>query len=804
MIDKKTLSERDICTKFITPAIEKSGWNTRTQLLEEVSFTDGKIYVRGKLTARGNQKRADYILYYKPNIPIAIVEAKDNKHSVRAGIQQALDYARILDIPCVFSSNGDGFLFHDRTATDGNIETEIGIDDFPTPEQLWEKYKKYKGITTPTAEKIASQDYYFDGSSRKPRYYQQIAVNRTVEAIANGQNRIILVMATGTGKTYTAFQIIHRLWKSGAKKRILFLADRTALIDQTRRGDFKHFKDKMTVVKHRQIDKSYEIYLALYQGLSGTDDEANVYKQFSPDFFDLIVIDECHRGSAKEDSSWREILSYFKNATHIGLTATPKESKETSNTEYFGDPVYTYSLKQGIDDGFLAPYRVVRIGLNVDAEGWRPDQGKTDKAGNQVEDRVYNRKDFDRSLVIEERTELVAKKLTEFLKGYDRFAKTIVFCVDIDHAERMRTALAKQNADLVAENYKYVMQITGDNDEGKRELDNFINPEEKYPVIATTSELMTTGVDAQTCKVIVLDANINSMTKFKQIIGRGTRINEEFGKLYFTILDFRNATDLFADKDFDGDPLRVKPVSQEEDLSGVLIEEEEDNTVPVVDEATGTEIVFVEPEIRYPVGSNSGGNSHVREPDVRREKVYVNGVDVSVLVSREMYFDQHGKPITTSLKDHTREIITKKFASLDDFLKRWNTTDRKEAIIAELQEQGVMVEALYDAVNKEVDLFDLICHVAFDQPPLTRQERANNVKKRNYFTKYGDQAKKVLEALLDKYADEGITNMESIEVLRVNPFDEFGSPLEIINEFGSKDKYLQAVKELEIELYKTA
>jgi len=808
MIDKKTLSERDICTKFITPAIEKSGWNRLTQLLEEVSFTDGKIYVRGKLTARGIQKRADYILYYKPNIPIAIIEAKDNKHSVRAGIQQALDYAQILDIPCVFSSNGDGFLFHDRTATDGNIESEIGIDNFPTPEQLWEKYKKYKGIATPTAEKIASQDYYFDGTNRKPRYYQQIAVNRTVEAIANGQNRIILVMATGTGKTYTAFQIIHRLWKSGAKKRILFLADRNALIDQTRRGDFKHFKDKMTVVKHRQIDKSYEIYLALYQGLSGTDEDANppagrvgVYKQFSPDFFDLIVIDECHRGSAKEDSSWREILSYFKNATHIGLTATPKETKETSNTEYFGDPVYTYSLKQGIDDGFLAPYRVVRIGLNVDAEGWRPDQGKTDKDGNEVEDRVYNRKDFDRNLVIEERTELVAKKLTEFLKGYDRFAKTIVFCVDIDHAERMRTALAKQNADLVAENYKYVMQITGDNDEGKRELDNFINPEEKYPVIATTSELMTTGVDAQTCKVIVLDANINSMTKFKQIIGRGTRINEEYGKMYFTILDFRNATDLFADKDFDGDPIRVKPVSQDEDLSLVVIEEEE-NTVTVLDEATGEEIVFEKAQIRYPDSSSLNGNWAERNHEAKREKIYVNGVDVSVLVSREMYFDQHGKPITTSLKDHTKEIIKEKFASLDDFLNKWNTTDRKEAIIAELQEQGVMVEALYDAVNKQVDLFDLICHVAYDQPPLTRQERANNVKKRNYFTKYGDQAKKVLEALLDKYADEGITNIENLGILRVNPFDEFGSPMEIFSEFGSKEKYLQAVKELEIELYK--
>lgn len=799
-MDKKTLSERDICTKFITPAVEKSGWNTHTQLLEEVSFTDGKIYVRGKLTARGTQKRADYILYYKPNIPIAIIEAKDNKHSVRAGIQQALDYARILDIPCVFSSNGDGFLFHDRTATDGNIETELDIDSFPTPEQLWERYKKYKGITTPESEKIAAQDYYFDGTSRKPRYYQQIAVNRTVEAIANGQNRIILVMATGTGKTYTAFQIIHRLWKSGAKKRILFLADRNALIDQTRRGDFKHFKDKMTVVKHRQIDKSYEIYLALYQGLSGTDDEANVYKQFSPDFFDLIVIDECHRGSAKEDSSWREILSYFNKATHIGLTATPKETKETSNAEYFGEPVYTYSLKQGIDDGFLAPYRVVRVSLNVDAEGWRPNQGKTDKDGNPVEDRIYNRKDFDRNLVIEERTELVAKKLTEFLKGYDRFAKTIVFCVDIDHAERMRSALAKQNAALVAENYKYIMQITGDNDEGKRELDNFINPEEKYPVIATTSELMTTGVDAQTCKVIVLDANINSMTKFKQIIGRGTRINEEFGKMYFTILDFRNATDLFADKDFDGDPIRVKPVSQDEDLSLVVIDEEED-TVTVLDQESGEEIKFEKAKIRYPDGSPLNGNWVAREP---REKVYVNGVDVSVLVSREMYFDQHGKPITTSLKDHTKEIIKENFASLDDFLNKWNSTERKEAIITELQDQGIMVEALYDAVGKQVDLFDLICHVAYDQPPLTRKERANNVKKRNYFTKYGEQAKQVLEALLDKYADEGITNIESIEVLRVNPFDAFGSPVEIISNFGSKEKYLQAVKELEFELYKTA
>lgn len=795
-MNKKDLSERDICTKFITPAIEKAGWNRLTQLLEEVTFTDGKIYVRGKLTARGARKRADYILYYKPNIPIAIIEAKDNKHSVRAGIQQALEYANILDIPFVFSSNGDGFIFHDKTSNSENIETELDLDSFPSPEFLWSKFNQYRGIVTEEAEKVVGQDYYFDGSGRNPRYYQQIAVNRAVEAIAKGQDRILLVMATGTGKTYTAFQIIHRLWKSGAKKRVLFLADRNALIDQTRRGDFKHFKDKMTVVKNRMIDKSYEVYLALYQGLTGSNEEANAYKQFSPEFFDLIVIDECHRGSAKEDSAWREILNYFKKATHIGLTATPKETNEVSNSEYFGDPIYTYSLKQGIDDGFLAPYRVVRVNLNVDAEGWRPEVGKKDKDGNEVEDRVYNRKDFDRNLVIDERTQTVAGKITEFLKGYDRFAKTIVFCTDIDHAERMRTALSNLNADLVSKNHKYIMQITGDNDEGKRELDNFINPEEIYPVIATTSELMTTGVDAQTCKVIVLDAEIKSMTKFKQIVGRGTRINEEFGKMYFTILDFRNVTNLFADKDFDGDPIRVKPVSEETDLGGI-VDEEENIQTPIIDEESGEEIE-IKPTIRYPETEFQPGM--VSEP---RQKVYVNGVDVSVLISREMYFDNNGKPITTSLKDHTKDLIKGKYASMDDFLTRWNSSDKKEVIIKELEEQGVMVEALRDAVNREVDLFDLICHVAFDQPPLTRQERANNVKKRNYFTKYGEQARKVLEALLDKYADEGVTNIESMDVLKVKPLNEFGSPLEIIKEFGSKAKYLKAIKELEQELYKT-
>ncbi len=794
-MDKKSLSERDICTKFITPALRAAGWDIDTQVLEEVSFTDGKIFVRGKLTARGKRKRADYILYYHSN-PIAIIEAKDNNHTVNAGIQQVLDYARILDIPCVFSSNGDGFLFHDRTKADTSIETELALHEFPTPEQLWSSFKIYKGIVTAEQERIISQEYFTDGSGRKPRYYQEVAINKSIDAIAKGQDRILLVMATGTGKTYTAFQIVYRLWKAKVKKRILFLADRNVLISQTKNNDFRHFGDKMTWVKNRQVDKSYEVYLALYQGVSGTEEEANIYKQFSPDFFDLIIIDECHRGSAKDDSAWREILEYFKSATHLGLTATPKETNEISNIEYFGDPIYTYSLKQGINDGFLAPYRVVRIGLNIDLEGWRPEKGKLDKDGNEIEDRIYNRKDFDRNIVIDERTDTVAKKITEFLKGAGRFSKTIVFCVDIDHAARMRSALAKHNADLVMENYKYIMQITGDNDEGKRELDNFINVEEKYPVIATTSKLMSTGVDAQTCKVIVLDSNIGSMTEFKQIIGRGTRIREDFDKLYFTILDFRNVTDLFADEDFDGPPIRIKEVGEDDDLTSIE-DEEEDLTDPIIDNVTGDEIKIRKP-VRYP---ENDLNTIARE---RPAKFYVNGVDVSVLISREMYFDNDGKPITVSLKDHTKEIIKNQFATLKDFLNKWNDTEKKAAIIKELEEQGVMVNALQEAVDKELDLFDLICHVAYDQPPLTRKERANNVKKRNYFTKYGEQAKKVLEALLDKYADEGIVTIENTEVLSIDPLTNFGTPREIIELFGSKEKYAAAVKELQKQLYQFA
>ena len=795
MIDKKSLSERDICTKYITPAIVDAGWNRDTQFLEEVGFTDGKILVRGKLHTRGTAKRADYILYYKPNIPIAIIEAKDNKHTIRAGLQQGLDYGNVLDIPFVFSSNGDGFIFHDRTATDGNIETQLDLKSFPSPEELWGKYKVYKGITTPDIERIAAQDYYDDGSGRKPRYYQQTAVNRTVEAIAKGQDRILLVMATGTGKTYTAFQTIWRLWKAGAKKRILFLADRNALIDQTRRGDFKHFKDKMTVVQKHQVDKAYEIYLSLYQGLTGSEEDRNIYKQFSRDFFDLIVVDECHRGSAKDDSAWREILGYFKTATQIGLTATPKETEETSNSEYFGEPIYTYSLKQGIDDGFLAPYRVIRVTLDIDVEGWRPPKGFKDKDGNLVEDRIYNRLDFDRKIVVEERRTLVAQKITQFLKGTNRFDKTIAFCCDIEHAEGMTSELTKENTDLVSANPKYIVQITGDNDIGKRELDNFTNPEEPYPVIATTSELMTTGIDAQTCKVIVLDSNIRSMTKFKQIIGRGTRINEDFKKFYFTIIDFRNATDLFADPAFDGNPIRIKPVPEDTDLGTIIDEEESDETL-IIDEITGEEIQIQPPQIRNPFTVAS---------TTLREKVYVNGVDVSILVSRELSFDRDGKLITKKLTDYTKEIVIEQFATLNDFLNKWNEYDRKETLIKELEEKGVLVDELERSVDKKLDLFDLICHVVFDAPPLTRRERANNVRKRNYFTKYEDQARKVLEALLDKYADEGIINIESLEVLNVKPFTNFGSRVEIVKGvFGGRDKYLEAIKELEQELYKAA
>lgn len=777
-IDKKSLSEQDICTKYITPALEKAGWDKMTQFRQEVTFTKGKVLVRGRLTSRGESKRADYILYYKPNIPIAVIEAKDNKHGVGSGMQQALGYAEILDVPFAYSSNGDAFLEHDFTGVTGKVEQVLSLDSFPSPQELWRRYCIWKGIEE-TENQIIQTDYYSDGSGKKPRYYQLTAINRTVEAIAKGENRILLVMATGTGKTFTAFQIIWRLWKSRTKKRILFLADRNILIDQTKTNDFKPFGNAMTKISKRQVNKAYEIYLALYQGVSGNEEAKNIYKQFSPDFFDLIIIDECHRGSAAEDSAWREILEYFSNAAQVGLTATPKETKEISNIDYFGEPIFTYSLKQGIEDGFLAPYKVIRIDIDKDLSGWRPSAGQLDKYGKEIEDRVYNQKDIDRTLVLEQRTELVAKKVSEFLKQTDRFAKTIVFCEDIDHAERMRQALVNENPDLVLENRKYVMRITGDDKEGKEELDNFILPESTYPVIATTSKLMTTGVDAQTCKLIVLDRRIQSMTEFKQIIGRGTRINEDYGKSYFTIMDFKKATELFADPDFDGEPVQIFEPKTDDD--SIVPPDEEDDISP-------DDIVIDPPTV----------------PGGKRIKYVVDDVEVSVIAERVQYYGKDGKLITESLKHYTRKAVNKEYASLDDFLRRWSDSQQKQAIINELHEQGVIFEALESEVGKDFDPFDLICHVAFDQPPLSRKERAENVRKRDYFSKYGDKAKAVLNGLLDKYASEGIEEIEGMGVLKVPPFTELATPIEIIKLFGGKQKYLEAVKQLKTELYKAA
>lgn len=796
MTNKKDLSERDICTQFIIPALVKAGWNIEKQIREEVYFTNGRIFVRGNKTARGERKFADIILYIKPNIPIAVIEAKDNKHSVGAGLQQALGYSEILDIPVAFSSNGDGFIQHDRSGLSSQIEKEISLDNFPSPSELWQMYKKYKNIETPEQEEIAVFDYFFDGSGRSPRYYQQVAINRTVEAIAQGLNRILLVMATGTGKTYTAFQIIYRLWKNGRKKRILFLADRNVLIDQTKRNDFKHFKDKMTVIKKKKIDKAYEVYLALYQGLTNYNEDKDAYKEFSRDFFDLVIVDECHRGSAAADSAWREILEYFNSATQIGLTATPRETKDISNIEYFGEPIYTYSLRQGIEDGFLAPYKVIRVGFNTDLEGWRPEVGKTDKDGNEVEDRIYNTKDFDKNLVIDERTKLVAKKISEYLGKTDRFDKTIVFCVDIEHAERMRQALANENPDLVRDNYKYVMRITGDEAEGKREVDNFINPEERYPVIATTSKLMTTGVDAQTCKLIVLDSNINSVTEFKQIIGRGTRINEDYDKTFFAIMDFRNVTDIFARPDFDGDPVMIKKVDGEKELTDQDINPELDNKI--IDPETNQPVDFDDPETEEQAPRIITGGAIESEP---RQKVYVAGVDVSVLNQRVQHLDSHGKLITESLIDYTKRNILKEYRSLDEFLARWNSAHKKKAVIEELESHEIILEDLKADVKKDLDIFDLVCHIAWDMPALTRRERVENVRKRNYFTKYGDKARKVIEALLEKYADQGIENIEDLSILRVDPFDKMGTPTEIIEIFGGREQYLRVVEELEHELY---
>jgi type I restriction enzyme R subunit len=816
------LSEDDISVKFITPAIINAGWDEATQVRRQVSFTKGRIIVRGRLVARGKAKKADFVLYWR-HIPLALIEAKRSKFSAGHGMQQALDYATSLQVPFVFASNGKGFVFHDRTGLIVKGEAALPLDQFPGPDLLWSKYREWKGLS-PAEEKIVLEPYYDDGSGKEPRYYQRNAVNAAVEAIAKGQDRVLLVMATGTGKTYTAFQIIWRLWKSnwhaGRQKRVLFLADRNILVDQTMVNDFRPFGAKMAklstqaktierddgskteltiaVDKNRRIDTAYEIYLGLYQALTGPDDRQKLFRELSPDFFDLIIIDECHRGSAAEDAAWREILDHFRTATQIGLTATPKETEYVSNIHYFGPPVFTYSLRQGISDGFLAPYKVIRVHLDVDVQGWRPRVGEVDQLGRQINDRIYNVKDFDRTLVIDTRTQRVAKWITDYLKqSGNRMQKTIVFCVDTEHAALLRQALIVENQDLVLKNERYIMRITGDDGPGKEQLDNFIDPESPYPVIVTTSRLLSTGVDAQTCRLIVIDRAVGSMTEFKQIVGRGTRVHEETQKYYFTLVDFRGASAHFADPDFDGDPVQIYEPGESdppEPPEPPPTPEPPDSADD--DDGTEEEEVLVEPT---PPGLP---DVQLPRPPQPQPKFYIHGNPVTVLTERVEYLDDAGRLVTESLRDFSRKAIRAQYASLDQFLKRWNAAERKEAVIAELASEGLLLEPLLEEIGKDLDPFDLICHIAFDQPALTRRERANNVKKRDVFTKYGPQARAVLEALLTKYQDEGIVGgLDNVKMLEIPPFNAMGTPFQLIKQFGTRAGFENAVHELQAALY---
>lgn len=779
-MSKKAFSEADICDQYITPALHQAGWK-RSQIRRELSFTDGQMIVRGPMTTRGARKRADYVLFHHTNQPIAVIEAKDNHHSVNAGIQQALGYADTLGTPFVFSSNGDAFWLHDHTGTFGKVEQEISLDAFPSPEDLWQRYLQWQQISPDHADLLTSQ-FYTKVGGKDPRYYQQLAVNRTIEAIARGQRRCLLVMATGSGKTYTVFHIIWRLWKAGTVKRVLFLADRNSLVDQTITNDFEPFGDKKTKLTRKLLDgngrinTSYEVYLGLYQAIIGHEGQDNLYEKFDRNFFDLVVIDECHRGSAAEDSNWRQVLDYFATAIQVGLTATPKETKYVSNIDYFGEPVYTYSLRQGIEDGFLAPFKVVRVSLDKDLDGWQPEAGEVDDHGQVIEERLYNLRDYDRNIKFKQRTDLVAQYISEFLHDGDPMRKTIVFCEDIDHAQRMREALINvdANRELVQKDRRYVMQITGDEKEGKAQLDHFINPNETYPVIATTSKLMTTGVDAQTCQVIVLERRIQSMTEFKQIIGRGTRLRPDYGKNYFTILDFRGATHLFQDEDWDGPPL------QDEDFGQA--------TGDGSDGGLGTDGTASLPPADPPIPGE-------------RIKYTVSRQEFQVVREQVSYYNTNGELTTESLRDYTRRTVIEAYTSLNQFLTKWNEADRKAAILQELQERGVLLEDLEAMVGSGYDSFDLVCHVAFNQPPLTRRERAEQVKKRDVFAKYGETARLVLEGMLEKYADQGITSIEDAKILQLDPFATLGTPVELVQSFGGKRQYQAALTELENLLY---
>lgn len=769
--NKKSLSEEDIKNRYITPALDKAGWE-KTHYRMEYYFTAGRVLIQGKQHARKEGKKADYLLFASPNNPIAIVEAKDNNKPVGGGLQQAIEYAQILDVKFAYSSNGDAFIEHDFLT---GKETEIPLDAFPTKEQLIERLRANNNLTA-EQQHIVDEPYYFDQDSKEPRYYQRIAINRTVEAVAKGQNRILLVMATGTGKTFTAFQIIHRLTKSGAKKKVLYLADRNILIDQTMVQDFRPFKKVMTKIKNRVMDSSYEIYMALYQQLVDYDDNGeDPFKEFAPSFFDLILVDECHRGSARDDSAWRKILEYFNSATQIGMTATPKVKDGANNLDYFNEPLYTYSLKQGIEDGFLAPYRVTNSFINVDLEGWSPEEDETDIHGYLIEQGYYSRKDFGREVALLKRREIVARRITKMLHQIGRMTKTIVFCTDVEEAEAMRELLVNLNSDLCKKDARYVMRITGDDNYGKKQLDNFIDVDEPYPCVVTTSEMLSTGVDCKTCGLIVIDKEIGSMTEFKQIVGRGTRLRIDKGKWHFEILDFRNATQLFKDPEFDGDP---DPKDDEGGKKG----------------GNGGS------------GGRKGGEGGDGKTGEGHRKYIVDGHDIRITHEKVSYLGADGHTLVTeSLTDFTRKSIRGKYATLDDFINNWNEVDRKKVIVDELKEYNVLIDAVREANPQlaDADIFDVICHVAFDRKPMTRRERANNVKKRDYLSKYQGMARQVLETLLDKYADNGIIELENENVLELPPFNQIGTPVKIIKLFGGIAGYMNALTELKTELYRS-
>lgn len=771
MISIKELSEEDIKIKYITPAIQKSNWDIQTQVRCEYYYTAGKMNVRENVATRGKRKFVDYLLSYKSNLPIAIIEAKDNNVTEAHGIQQAIGYAVDLDIPFAYSSNGSKFYEHDRLT---GKERELSMEEFPIPEELWNRYVEEKELTEEQL-KVITEPYYFMSAYKTPRYYQRIAINKTVEAIAKGQKRILLVMATGTGKTFTAFQIIHRLYKSGSKKKILYLADRNILIDQTMQNDFKPFQKVMTKVENRNMDSSYEIYMSLYHQLRSS--EAQIYKQFKPDFFDLIIVDECHRSSARDDSNWHEILTYFNSATQIGMTATPKETNDVSNINYFGEPIYTYSLKDGIEDGFLAPYKVIKVSLDKDLEGYRPEKGKLDEDGYEVEDKEYTVHDFDRTIVIDERTQVVAKRITEYLKATDRYSRTIVFCVDTEHALRMRNALANENADMMQQNSNYVVRITSNDMEGKNKLDDFIDANTVYPVIATTSKLLSTGVDTKTVKLIALDEDIQSMTEFKQIIGRGTRLYESKGKEYFTIMDFRNNSEKFADPNFNG------PAEMVLDVDGG------DGKEPKTPKSFGID----DNKPNLPISGDVD--------DEGFKKVYINGVDVSILNETIKYYDADGKLITESIMEYSKKNLKRMYTNYEGFEQEWLRADSKKEFVEFLLGEGVMVDALFDKVNDNIDIFDLLSNVAFDKEVVPKEERVEKVKESEEINQYNESQKNVIDEILSVYQNKGILELENIRLLEVKNFNKFGGLVPIVNLFGGKEKYLNMINNVKRLLY---